>query len=125
MNTKVLVEKSKWDSFKWAVVVILVIAGLWANYHYQQIDWALRFAGWIVLMCVVAGIASLTYAGKRLWVFAKESRGELRKVVWPTRQETVQTTMIIIAMVVVMALILWGIDSVLLWLLGIFTGQRG
>ena len=50
---------------------------------------------------------------------------ELRKVVWPTRQETIQTTLIVVAMVVVAALILWGLDKVFFWLVAWLTGQRG
>ena len=102
-----------------------MIAGLWANYHYSEIDWALRLAGWIVLGCFIFAIASQTALGRQIWTFAKDARGELRKVFWPTRQETVQTTLIVVGMVILMALVLWGIDSVLLWLVGWLTGQRG
>jgi preprotein translocase subunit SecE len=126
MNTKANVtDHSSFDVVKWLFATGLVIAGLWANYHYSQVDWALRAAGWIVLFCVAALIAFQTAQGKRLWLFIKESRSELRKVVWPTRQETMQTTLLIVVMVVVMALILWGIDSVLMWIVGWLTGQRG
>jgi preprotein translocase subunit SecE len=125
MNAKQEAQKSKLDGIKWAVVVVLFAAGLWANYHYMQIDWALRAAGWIVLLCIMVSISLQTATGKRVWVFAKDARGELRKVVWPTRQETLQTTLIIVVMVMCMALILWGIDSILLWIIGWLTGQRG
>lgn len=116
---------TRWDALKWVFVVILVAAGLWANYHYIQLDWSLRLAGWIVLAIIIVLVASQTALGQRSWNFAKQARQELRKVVWPTRQETVQTTVIIIAMVILMALILWAIDSFLLWLLSLLTGQRG
>ncbi len=122
MNTKVEVARSNWDALKWALVVILIAAGIWANYHFSQIDWALRLAGWIVLACIVVAIALQTAAGRRAWVFAKEARGELRKVVWPTRRETIQTTMVVVGMVVLMALILWAIDSFLLWLVSLVSG---
>ena len=62
-------------------------------------------------------------SGQKVWVFAKQSRMELRKVVWPTRQETIQTTMIVVAMVVVMALVLWGVDSILTWAITWLTGS--
>jgi preprotein translocase subunit SecE len=114
---------SSWDSLKWILVVALVIAGLWANFYYNEIDWPIRLAGWIILACIALGIASQTAIGRRIWAFSKDARNELRKVVWPTRQETIQTTMIIVGMVVIMALILWGIDSALLAIVSWLTGR--
>lgn len=116
---------SSFDRLKWTLIVVLIAAGIWANYRYAEIDWALRFAGWIVLACVLLAIASQTAGGARMWRFAKDARAELRKVVWPTRQETVQTTLIVVAMVILMALILWGLDSFLLWVVSLLTGQTG
>ncbi len=57
-----------------------------------------------------------------MWKFAKQARIEMRKVVWPTRQDTVRATAIIALLVLVTALILWGMDSVLLWFIGLLTG---
>jgi preprotein translocase subunit SecE len=121
MNAKLESNSSRWDVLKWCGIVIILIAGLWANYHYVQIDWAIRLAGWILLACIIVAVALQTAAGKQVWRFAKEARIELRKVVWPTRQETVQTTMVVVGMVILMALILWGIDSLLLWLVSLLT----
>ena len=70
-------------------------------------------------------VISQTSKGLQLWSFIKGARIELRKVVWPTRQETIQTTLVVVAMVVVAALILWGIDTLFFWLVGWLTGQRG
>ncbi len=126
MNKKsdyVTTSAPSWDVLKWILIVALIIAGLWANYYYSEIDWPIRLAGWIVLACIALGIASQTAVGRRVWDFTKDARNELRKVVWPTRQETIHTTMIIVGMVVIMALILWGIDSALLSIVGWLTGQ--
>ena len=127
MNYKLSIEpqKTSWDSLKWGVVVLLIAAGLWANYHFSQVEWSLRLAGWIVLSCILAFIMLQTAAGSKAWLFVKQARGELRKVAWPTRQETIQTTIIIVCMVIVTSLILWGIDSILLWIVELLTGQRG
>ncbi len=116
---------SAFDRLKWTLIAVLIAAGIWANYNYAAVDWALRLAGWIVLACILLAIASQTAAGAKVWRFAKDARGELRKVVWPTRQETVQTTMIVVGMVILMALILWGLDSLLLWVVSLLTGQSG
>lgn len=116
---------SKRDIVLWLLIAILLGAGIGAYYYFNQIAWALRVAGALVLVCILIAIASQTTQGKLVWKFSKEARGELRKVVWPTRQETIQTTMVIVALVIVMALILWGVDSILLWAVSWFSGQRG
>ena len=114
MNTKSDGSVSRIDMLLWSVVVALLVAGVWANFHYSEVPWALRFAGWIVLVIVCGGFAFLTAGGKKAWQFGMEARGELRKVTWPTRQETIQTTMVVIGLVILVALILWGVDSTLL-----------
>ncbi len=113
------------NKFKWLLIAVLLIAGIAANTHFSQVALALRAAAGLVLVMVVLGIAYTTSQGQRAFAFMKGSRAELRKVVWPTRQETVQTTLVVVAMVVVTAIILWGLDSFFIWLLGLLTGQRG
>jgi preprotein translocase subunit SecE len=116
-------KTSSFDRLKWGLIAVLIVAGIWANQHYSQVDWSLRLVGWILLACLVLVVALQTAIGQRLWGFAKDARIELRKVVWPTRPETIQTTVIVMCMVIVMALILWGLDSVLLWLVSLLTGR--
>jgi len=105
----------------WVAIGLLIFIGLVLNNYYKDLAWALRLSGWIVLSCAVVFLFYLTREGKRLFNFAKEARIELNKVVWATRQETVHTTMIVVALVIVMSLILWGMDSILLWLVGWLT----
>ena len=104
---------SRGDLAKWIIVILLVATGVWANFHFRAYAWSLRLAVWIVLACVVGGIAYTTAKGRQIVGFGKDARLELRKVVWPTRQETIQMTMVVIGLVVTMALILWAIDSLL------------
>jgi preprotein translocase subunit SecE len=66
-----------------------------------------------------------TETGRQGYNFVLEARDEVRKVVWPTRKETVQTTMIIIATVLLVAVFLWIIDIFLLWAVRLMTGQGG
>lgn len=113
------------DWLKWLIAGALFIAGLVANYYYNEQPWPLRLLGWLVLLAAIVAVILQTYRGKQVLNFARESRMELRKVYWPTRQETMQTTLVVAAMVVVLALILWGIDGALMWLIGWLTGQRG
>ena len=118
-------DNKNYNWLKWSVVFLLLIAGLIANYHYNSQPWPLRLLGWLFLLALEIGIVLQTSQGKQFLDFARESKIELRKVFWPTRQEVVQTTLVVAAFVVVLALILWGIDSVLMWLIGWLTGQRG
>lgn len=117
--------RKKTDIYLWALITILVSVGVVANYYFSSVVWTLRLSGWIVLVCVVIALISRTAVGKKIWEFAKNARGELRKVVWPSRDETVRTTMIVAGMVVLMALILWGVDTILLWIVNLLTGTKG
>ncbi len=115
-------ESTGRDRLVWSVIVLLIGASVVANYYYSETAWALRAAGWILVVCLAGALALLTAQGRLIKAFSKESRIELRKVVWPTRQETVQSTMIVVMMVVITAILLWAIDSVLMWLIAMFTG---
>jgi preprotein translocase subunit SecE len=117
--------ETKLNWLKWLVVAVLVVAGIAANYYYIQQPWPLRLLGWLFLLAIAAAVAYQTSQGKQVVDFTHESRIELRKVVWPTRQETVQITFLIAGVVVLLALLLWGIDGVLLRIVGWLTGQRG
>lgn len=118
-------KKSGMDWFFWSIAILLLLAGIVANHYYSQIMLPLRMLAWVGVLVVAAFSASRTSLGKNLVEFVKDARLELRKVVWPTKQETVQTTLVVIAMVIVLALILWGIDGFLMWIISWLTGQRG
>ena len=104
---------------KMLMVAILVLAGVgvFINYHFTEMEWALRFTGCILLFCALIGLAALTSRGKKFWIFAKGARNELLKVVWPKREETIKITMVVAGLVLVASIILWCIDSVLLWVI--------
>ena len=68
------------------------------------------------MIAAVAGFVALqTEKGGAFWALLKDAKNEIRKVVWPTRQETVQTTLVVVAVVLAMGLVLWGLDSLLGW----------
>lgn len=113
------------DSLKWVAIFVIFIGSIVANYYFDDVAWALRAAVGIFVIAAMVGIALLTVKGQLAWEFIKGARIELRKVIWPTRQETLQTTLIVVAFVVVTALILWGLDTLFLWLIGLILGQRG
>ena len=125
MTMKLVEQSESFNKLKWLTVLLLLTAGIVANYYYDQIAWPLRLLAWMLGLPVVALIAFQTQQGKLALEFIREARVELRKITWPTRQETVQTTFIIAIMVVILAIALWGIDGVLMWVIGWLTGQRG
>ncbi|EOW9268979.1 TPA: preprotein translocase subunit SecE [Vibrio cholerae] len=110
------------DTLKWVATFVLLVAAVVGNYLYGELSVVARAAGVIVLIAAALGVAATTTKGKEAIVFARESRMEVRKVVWPTRQETMQTTLIVLAVSIVMALALWGIDGIMVRLVAFATG---
>jgi preprotein translocase subunit SecE len=125
MNSKVSQPSTSTNIVLWSLITILVAGGIFANFYFSNYPITIRLVGWIILAAILVGLTLQTQFGKSSWIFIKESRMEMRKVTWPTRQETVQTTLVVVAMIVLMALILWGIDSLLLWVIGTLTGHAG
>lgn len=110
------------DRLKWLLILVLFIVGVVANYHFAQLPWAIRAAIGIIWLAILVAVALWTAQGQQAWAFIKAARVELRKVVWPTRQETTQTTLVVMAMVAVTALVLWGLDTLFFWAVSLVTG---
>ncbi|MCD6046688.1 MAG: secE [Gammaproteobacteria bacterium] len=107
---------------KWVALFIVFFVALFVNYHFAAISTPIRLIAWLIIAVALFGIFCWTSQGKRFLNFAKAARNEMRKVVWPTRQETMQSTIAVIVLVGVLALILWVIDSLWLWLITLITG---
>lgn len=118
-------QASRFDFVLWFLVLLLFAAGMGVTYYYRELASPLKVLVWVFVLLLSAGLISRTAKGKTIIEFAKKARVELRKVVWPTRQATIQATAIVGLIVVVMSLILWVIDSSLVWLASLATGQRG
>jgi preprotein translocase subunit SecE len=121
-NLKLENRTSKKDVFLWLVIGIGLVLVIGSNYHFSYQPLAIRLIGWIISALVLFFIFFYTNQGRRFWSFAQASRAELRKVVWPTRQETARTTLLVIVMVALSGLFLWAIDSFLLWAVAFLTG---
>jgi len=116
VNAKVNSEGSKFDLVKWLVVIAILAVGIVGNSIYADQSLFYRVVALLVL-ALVAGFVSLqTVKGKAFFLLFKEAKQEIRKVVWPTRQETLQTTAIVVVVVLIVGLMLWGLDSLLSWL---------
>ena len=110
------------DMLKWLVGLGLLGGIVAANTIFQDVSVLYRALVAVVLVVVAGFILATTIKGSAFLTFAKDSRIEVRKVVWPTRQEATQTTMIVLAATIFMALVLWGLDGIIVRLVSFITG---
>ena len=116
-------ESGVLDIIKLLLSAAALIGGLYAYYYYEpQVAQALRVLMVLAGTAAGIGIAMTSTQGQRLWHFVQGSRVEIRKVVWPTKQETTQTAIAVFVFTLVMALFFWGLDSFLLWLTRTLVG---
>jgi preprotein translocase subunit SecE len=113
VTTSIESNQSVLDWSKWIIVVVIVAGGVFGNWYYQDQSLLYRVLALLALAAVAALISFQTTQGRALWELMKESRVEIRRVVWPNRQETTQTTFIVVLLVLIFSLILWGLDSLL------------
>ena len=113
MNTKVTTEPNALDTLKLVVALAILIAGLVAFYYYADAPRLMRVGGIIAVVVMSLAIASQSARGRQVVEFVREAHVEVRKVVWPTRQETTQTTLVVMIVVVVFAVLLWVLDLLL------------
>ena len=113
MNAKIETSANKLDPLLWLVIIAIVLGGVYANTVYASVTLIVRALAGIGIFAVAIAIALQTASGKSVWNLFKEGRVEIRKVVWPTQQETTQTTLIVVVAVFFVGLLLWGLDSAL------------
>lgn len=114
---------SKLDYALWAAVFALIAIGVAGNSYYATESLLYRVIGLVVLAVIAGWLASRTAKGKAFIQLGVEARTEIRKVVWPTSQETAHTTMIVVVVVLIVAVILWALDSTLSWLIALVIGS--
>jgi len=113
------------DTAKLALALVTLVGGIGAYYWFSNVPTALRLL--MVLAATGVGAALLFWSaqGKVLWQFIQGSRVELRKMVWPTRDNTLKTTLVVFVFVVLLGLFFWFVDMVLAWATRHLTGQGG
>jgi preprotein translocase subunit SecE len=111
------------DKIKIAAALMLVAAGVAGFYFLDQSPMILRVTSVLAGLAAAAVTLWTSDTGKQFYAFAQESTAETKKVVWPTRKETLQTTGIVFAFMVVMAMFLWAVDAGLLWVVKQLLGQ--
>lgn len=117
--------KSKLDSVKLLAALVLLGVGVAGFYYLENESQLYRVLGLLVVVLMAVGVVYTTDLGKRVAGFMGDSRTEVRKVVWPTRQETIQTTLIVVVAVFIIGIFLWLLDMLLLWGVQVLTGQGG
>lgn len=125
MNTQAEATTSVLDVVKQVLSVVFVAAGVAAFYYFSEVLLLYRVLGLVAIIIVVLGIMLTTDIGRNVWGFVLESKQEVRKVIWPTREETMRTTLLVFAMVFIVGLILWLLDMFLFWGVRLLTGQGG
>jgi len=111
------------DKIKLLVAFLLVVAGIAGYYYLLDSPSVLRLLSILAGMLLAAVVAWTSQPGKRFFTFGKDSVAEAKRVVWPTRKETVQTTAVVIAFAVTMALFLWAVDASLMVVVNKMMGR--
>ena len=111
------------DKLKLTLAVLIVAVGIGGFYYFGDQSTLVRVATLLVAMGIAVAVAMQSATGRDAWEFAKGARAELRKVVWPSNKETMQMTLVVFGMVVLIALFLWIVDWGLLKLVRNLSGR--
>jgi preprotein translocase subunit SecE len=113
------------DKIKLLIAALVVAVAMVGFYTMSEQALVIRVLGLLVAIGVAVFIASKSESGSAAIAFMRGAVTEIRKVIWPTRKETTHTTLLVIAMVIVVGIILWIFDSILAWGVRLLTGQGG
>ena len=125
MDTKADTGSTPLDTLKLVLAAAVLLGGLVGYYYYADVATVFRALGVLVAFGLSVVILLQSTQGKALWRFINASRVELRKVVWPTRDEAIQTTIAVFVFTLIMGVFFWLLDMFLLWLTRLLTGQGG
>ena len=125
MDTKVETEPTMVDTAKLAAAAAIALVGFVAYYYFGDASVALRSLGVLVALGLAVFVGLQSAQGQTLWRFVQAARAELRRVVWPTREETIQTTIAVLVFALIMGVFFWGLDVLLLYATSKITGQGG
>jgi preprotein translocase subunit SecE len=111
------------DNIKLLVAGLLIAAGIAGFYFFADSPAVVRVMSVLVGVAAASAMAWYTVIGQRFYQFSQESITEARKVVWPTRKETMQMTGVVVLFVFVMALFLWLVDGSLMFVVKLLMGR--
>lgn len=113
MSTNTEAQGSVFDTIKLLLALLILLAGIAGFYHFAEESLLYRVLGLLAMVGVAVGVSATTAKGRGLISFLGTSRTEVRKMVWPTRAETMQTTLMVFILVVILAIFLWFVDMLL------------
>jgi preprotein translocase subunit SecE len=122
LKSKASEDRAPLDLAKLILAALILGAGIVGFYWYENAAQVYRILGLLVAVLVPVGLILTTRLGRGIMSFGRESRIELRKVIWPTRQETLQTTLVVLVVVLIVAIFLWLLDMILRWAVAGLTG---
>ncbi len=111
------------DKIKLLIAFLLVVAGIAGYYYLHDSAAVLRLMSVLLGVLLGAGVASTSDAGRQFIAFGRDSVAEAKRVVWPTRKETLQTTGVVILFAITMALFLWLVDASLMMIVNKLMGR--
>jgi preprotein translocase subunit SecE len=118
-------EASPKDTVLMSLSVLAILGGIWAFYWFDDQGLALRAVMVVAGVLAGLGMAWFSWYGREFWQFALAARVELRKVVWPEREETIKTTVVVMVFAFLMGLFFFLLDLVLTWMTRFLSGQTG
>ena len=118
-------ESGVLDIIKLLLAAGLLVGGLYSYYYFLEVSLPLRVLMVLGGLILGIGVAMTSAQGRRLNAFVQGSRVEIRKVVWPTKQETTQTAIAVFVFTLIMALFFWALDSILLLVTRSLIGTAG
>ncbi len=113
------------DTVLLALAALSILGSLVAYYYFEATPAVVRVIGILLALGLAAVLVYNTHLGRGLWQFIQGSRVEIRKVIWPNRQETTQTTLIVFVFVLIFGIFFWALDLLLLFITRTLTGQGG
>jgi len=123
MNAKAEMQGGRLDTLKLWAAILLMGAGIYGYYYFADVMVVLRVLGLLAVAAIAIGVVYQTDIGRQIVGFVSGAQNEVRRMVWPSRTETLQTTMAVIFIVLVVGVFLWLLDMVLLRAVQFLTGQ--
>jgi preprotein translocase subunit SecE len=118
-------QASGMDTVKLVAATLLLGGAIVAFYWFADESLLFRVLGLLGVAGIAVFIASQTDIGRTVWSFIGATRTEVRKVVWPTRAETMQTSLVVLVIVLLLGILIWLLDIAILWAVRLLTGQGG
>ena len=122
MDVKAELQRPRSDTLKLISALLIITLAIAGFYYYADQSLLVRVIGLLVAIGIAVAIGFRTEQGRQLWGFLRDAQIEVQKVVWPTREETIKATLLVILMVVVVAIFLWFLGLLLGWLARMLTG---